>query len=86
MDVWTLITMGMGAVVFVGALVGIYAGIRRMQGHPGRFDRYFETVARGTSAGVYPTSLRGDPNPQVQEDVEVSRGDRASRETPGTRR
>ena len=85
MELYFLLTFAFGILVFVGALFGIFVGIRRMQGHTTRFDRFFETIARAQGASVYPPSLRGNPDPLVQEDVEVSRGNRATRETPGTR-
>jgi hypothetical protein len=82
-DLGILLTFVLGA-AFVGfALYGIYAGIRRMQGHPTRFDGLFETFVRSQRAGVYPPSLRGDPEPAIQEDAEVSRGDSAVRSAPG---
>jgi hypothetical protein len=82
-DLNLLIGLGVGTVLVVGSLVGIIAGIRRMQGKRSRSDRFFELIARAQGASVYPPSLRGNPDPQVQEDVEVTRGDRAVRETPG---
>jgi len=82
MDIYILLVFGFGSIAFIGALVGIVVGIRRMQGKRSRFDRFFETIARSQAAGVYPPSLRGNPDPQVQEDVEVARGDRSIRETP----
>jgi len=85
MDLYTLLVFVFGAVFVVVSLAGIVFGIRRMQGHRSRFDRFFELIARAEGASIYPPSLRGNPDPQVQEDVEVTRGDRAVRETPGTR-
>jgi hypothetical protein len=83
MDPVALIYGSIGAVVFFGALAGIAIGVRRLQGRRSRFDRVFEGLIRAGGAGVYPPSLRGNPDPQVQEDVEVGRGDRAMRRTPG---
>lgn len=83
MELYALLIFSIGAIVFVGAFVGIFVGIRRMQGHRSRFDGFFELIARSQGARVYPPSLRGNPDPAIQEDVEVSRGDRATRETPG---
>jgi hypothetical protein len=86
MDLGVLATFALGA-VFVGVLLfGFYAAIRRMQGRPTRFDRFFELLARSQGAGVYPPSLRGNPDPIEQEVSEVSRGDKATRETPGEAR
>jgi hypothetical protein len=82
-EIGILVMFGAGLAFVLIALYGIYAGIRRMQGHRTRFDAVFETFARAQGAGVYPPSLRGDPNPQVQEAVEVDRGDSAVRATPG---
>lgn len=76
-------TLVLGAVFVIVALVGIVFGIRRLQGHRSRFDRVFELFARTQSAGVFPPSLRGNPDPLEQEVVEVSRADAAARETPG---
>jgi len=83
MELGILFTFVLGAAFVVFALYGIYAGIRRMQGHPTRFDRLFETLVLSQRAGVYPPSLRGDPQPAIQEDAEVSRADSAVRSTPG---
>ena len=88
MELGILAIFVVGAVIFVVMIGGMYAAIRRMQGHPTRFDRFYESVAQLTGAqraGIYPPSLRGDPTPQIQEDVEVSRGDRSVRGTPGNR-
>jgi hypothetical protein len=83
MELGVLFSFLVGA-AFVGfALFGIYAGIRRMRGHPTRLDGVFETFVRSQRAGVYPPSLRGDPDPQVEEHREVARGDAASRRAPG---
>lgn len=82
MDLYLLLALGFGSLAFVGALIGIVVGIRRMQGKRSRFDHLFEVLVRAERAGVYPPSLRGNPDPQVQEDVEVTRGDRSVRETP----
>jgi hypothetical protein len=84
MELGILITFVLGAAFVLFALIGIYAGIRRMQGHPTRFDGAFEAFVRSQRAGVYPPSLRGDPNPQVEEHREVARGDAAARQTPGS--
>jgi hypothetical protein len=61
----------------------MYAGIRRLQGHRTRFDGLIELFLRSQGAGVYPPTLRGNPDPLEQEVVEVSRGDQSMRETPG---
>ncbi|HUP82858.1 MAG TPA: hypothetical protein VM284_01575 [Candidatus Limnocylindria bacterium] len=86
MELGILIGFALGAAFVVFALYGIYAGIRRMQGHPTRFDGSFETFVRSQRAGVYPASLRGDPDPPIQEAAEISRGDAAARSTPGESR
>jgi hypothetical protein len=85
MDLLLLLTFASGGLVFVGALGVLYAGIQRLRGKRSRFDGLFETVVRADRAGVYPPSLRGNPDPQVEEDREVSRGDVAVRSTPGER-
>jgi hypothetical protein len=85
MDLYSAFALILIAIVPILALTLIFLGIRRMQGHRTRFDGLLELFARSQGAAVYPPALRGNPDPQVQEDVEVSRGDRATRETPGTR-
>lgn len=86
MDLYSAFALILIAVVPIFALTLILLGILRMQGHRTRFDSLLELFARSQGAAVYPPVLRGNPDPQVQEDAEVSRGDRATRETPGTRR
>jgi hypothetical protein len=81
LGILVVFVLGLGFVVL--ALIGIYAGIRRMQGHPTRWDGIFEAFVRSQRASVYPPSLRGDPSPQVEEHREVARGDAAVRATPG---
>jgi hypothetical protein len=83
MDLYVLIAFAAGAILVLAMLYGIYAGIRKMQGHPTRLDRFYGTVARTQAAGVFPPALRGETDPQVQEVREVSRGDDAARSTPG---
>ena len=83
MELYLLVVFAVGTFVVLVMVYGIYAGIRKMQGHPTRLDRLYETVARTQGAGVYPPSLRGDPRPQVEEHREVARGDAAVRSTPG---
>ncbi len=86
MDPGVLIVFVIGGAFFVMVLLGIYAGDRRLQGHPTRFDAFFENFVRAQGAGVYPPSLRGNPDPEIQEVREVSRGDDALRSTPGESR
>jgi hypothetical protein len=78
----------LGPILITVAFVGVvallmYLAARRITGQRTRFDWLFELWARAQGAQVYPPSLRGDPNPQLQEAAEVSRGDRATRSTPG---
>jgi hypothetical protein len=79
-----LIVMGIGLVVFVG--VFIWAAVLRMTGRRSRFDSLAETFVRAQGAGVYPPSLRADPEPKIVEQIEDGRGARASRDTPSEQR
>jgi hypothetical protein len=83
MELQVLLMFAVGAIVFFGGLAGIVLGIRRMQGHRSRFDGMFETLIKAQGAGVFPPSLRGNPDPLQQEVVEVDRGEAAVRTTPG---
>jgi hypothetical protein len=80
MNGWLLI--GMAIVFLIAVVVFVYAAIMRMTGRRSRFDGLAETFVRAQGAGVYPASLRGDPNPQVVEEIEVDRGTTASRKAP----
>jgi hypothetical protein len=83
MDLFGLVML-IGALGFVLiALFGIAVGFWRMTGHRSRFDGFYEAFARVQGARVYPPSLRGNPEPAIQEVVEVDRGDAAARSTPG---
>jgi hypothetical protein len=86
MELGILVGFVLSGAFVVVALLGIYAAFRRMQGHPTRFDRFYEAFARAQAARVYPPSLRGNPDPLQNEVAEVSRSDRADRETPAERR
>jgi hypothetical protein len=83
MDLYLIVAFALGAAFVVLMLYGIYAGVRKMQGHPTRLDRIYGTLARTQGAGVYPPSLRGNPDPEIEEVREVSRGDASVRATPG---
>jgi len=83
MDLYLIVAFALGAAFVVLMLYGIYAGIRKMQGNPTRLDRIYGTLARTQGAGVYPPSLRGNPDPEIEEVREVSRGDASVRATPG---
>ena len=83
MELGILVIFVLGAAFVALALIGIYAGIRKMQGHPTRLDHFYEILARTQGAGVYPPSLRGNPDPEIEEVAEVRRGDAAVRATPG---
>lgn len=82
MDLYLALVFIAGVAFVVILLVGIVVGIRRMQGQRSRFDGFFEVFVRSQGAGVYPPSLRGNPDPLEQEVIEVSRGDATIRTTP----
>ncbi|MEP7361044.1 MAG: hypothetical protein ABI744_05630 [Chloroflexota bacterium] len=61
MDLGFLVALTVGAILLFVPLIGIYAGIRRMQGHQTRFDRFFELYARTQGAAVYPPCCAAIP-------------------------
>ena len=83
MDLLGIVLM-LGALAFVLiALFGGVVGFWRMTGHRSRFDGFYEAFARVQGARVYPASLRGNPDPAIEEVREVTRGDASVCATPG---
>ncbi len=67
-----LVGAGLVGLVPVAAVLVAYAGIRRLQGRPSRFDRAAEVTASAVSQMIYPPSLRGGgvtvPPPPADDD------------------
>jgi hypothetical protein len=78
MGLW-LVIMGMGLIALI--FVMARATYMRMTGRR-TLDSAAETMVRAQGAAVYPPTLRGDPVPQIVEEIEVSRSARAERDTP----
>jgi hypothetical protein len=83
----TVFAVALGILPLVGALVVIAVGLRRLRsGRTTRLDPVFDAMARAQSAGVYPHSLRGHVDQQIEYGAEAERSSHASRRTPGLRR
>jgi hypothetical protein len=80
---WIAIYLVVGGVVLLALVAAMFwATYRRMTGRTSRFDSGFETMVKTQGAGIYPPSLRPDPDAPAIEVVEDSRASRTEHETP----